>query len=104
MIDIDLPPQLEAMVHQKVASGRYGSASEGVWEALQLPGKEERLREMKLEQLRRDIDEYSSRTAPVDRDTKHTKRDAARMEVPNTKINCFNYILITALFIFRDQK
>jgi antitoxin ParD1/3/4 len=56
-ININLPPQLEAMVRQKVASGRYASASEVVREALRLLEHQERLRDAKLEQLRHDIDE-----------------------------------------------
>lgn len=56
-ININLPPQLEAMVRQKVASGRYASASEVVREALRLLEHQERLRDAKLEQLRQDIDE-----------------------------------------------
>lgn len=45
------------MVRQKVASGRYASASEVVREALRLLEHQERLRDAKLEQLRRDIEE-----------------------------------------------
>jgi antitoxin ParD1/3/4 len=56
-ININLPPKLEAMVRQKVASGRYASASEVVREALRLLEHQERLRDAKLEQLRQDIDE-----------------------------------------------
>jgi antitoxin ParD1/3/4 len=56
-ININLPPQLEAMVRQKVASGHYASASEVVREALRLLEHQERLRDAKLERLRRDIDE-----------------------------------------------
>ncbi|MFN0317520.1 MAG: type II toxin-antitoxin system ParD family antitoxin [Burkholderiales bacterium] len=35
-LNINLAPQLEAMVREKVAFGRYGSASEMVREALRL--------------------------------------------------------------------
>jgi antitoxin ParD1/3/4 len=56
-ININLPPQLEAMVRQKVASGRYASASEVVREALRLLEHQERLQDAKLEQLRREINE-----------------------------------------------
>ena len=54
-ININLTPQLEAMVRDKVASGRYGSASEVVREALRLMQEHDQLREIKLEQLRTDI-------------------------------------------------
>jgi antitoxin ParD1/3/4 len=43
------------MVRDKVASGRYGSASEVVREALRLMLEQDQLRAIKLEQLRTDI-------------------------------------------------
>jgi len=69
-ININLPPQLEAMVRQKVASGRYASASEVVREALRLLEHQERLRDAKLEQLRRDIEDglTSGEAEPWDAD------------------------------------
>lgn len=54
-ININLTPQLEAMVRKKVASGLYGSASEVIREALRLMEEQDHLRNFKREQLRRDI-------------------------------------------------
>jgi antitoxin ParD1/3/4 len=54
-ININLTPQLEAMVRDKVASGRYGSASEVVREALRLMQEHDDLRALKLDALRADI-------------------------------------------------
>ena len=54
-ININLTPQLEAMVRDKVAGGLYGSASEVVREALRLMQEQDQLRAMKLEQLQTDI-------------------------------------------------
>lgn len=54
-LNINLTPQLEEMVRQKVSSGRYNSASEVVREALRLMQTQDELRSLKLEQLRRDI-------------------------------------------------
>jgi antitoxin ParD1/3/4 len=54
-ININLTPQLEAMVRDKVAAGLYGSASEVVREALRLMQEHDQLRVLKLEQLRADI-------------------------------------------------
>ena len=54
-ININLTPQLEAMVRDKVAGGLYCSASEVVREALRLLQEQDQLRAMKLEQLRADI-------------------------------------------------
>lgn len=56
-ININLTPQLEEMVRQKVNSGLYTSASEVVREALRLMEEKDRLREAKLEQLRQYIQE-----------------------------------------------
>ena len=54
-MNINLTPQLEAMVREKVASGLYGSASEVIREALRLMEEQDHLRNFKREQLRRDI-------------------------------------------------
>jgi antitoxin ParD1/3/4 len=54
-MNVNLSPQLEAMVRAKVASGRYTSASEVVREALRLMEQQDQLRLLQFEQLRRDI-------------------------------------------------
>ena len=56
-MNINLTPQLEQLVREKVSSGLYNSASEVVREALRLMETQDRLRAVKLEQLRRDIRE-----------------------------------------------
>lgn len=56
-MNINLTPQLEEMVRQKVNSGLYTSASEVVREALRLMDEKDQLRAAKLEQLRQDIQE-----------------------------------------------
>ena len=56
-MNVNLTPQLEAMVKQKVAAGLYGSASEVVREALRLMGEQDRMRAEKTEWLRRAIQE-----------------------------------------------
>lgn len=56
-MNINLTPQLEEMVRQKVTSGLYTSASEVVREALRLMEEKDRVRAAKLEQLRNDIQE-----------------------------------------------
>lgn len=56
-ININLTPQLEEMVRQKVSSGLYTSASEVVREALRLMEEKDQLREAKLGQLRQEIQE-----------------------------------------------
>jgi antitoxin ParD1/3/4 len=54
-MNVNLSPQLDEMVRQKVASGLYTSASEVVREALRLMEQQDCLRAAKLEQLRYDI-------------------------------------------------
>ena len=65
---VSLTPQLEELVRRKVESGLYNSASEVVREALRLLGERDRLREMRLEELRREIQRGldSGPATPVD--------------------------------------
>lgn len=56
-LNVNLTPHFETMIKQKVASGLYTSASEVVREALRLMEEQDRLRAVKLEQLRQDIRE-----------------------------------------------
>ncbi len=54
-MNVNLTPQLEEMVRQKVSSGLYTSASEVVREALRLMDEKDRLRTAQLAQLRQDM-------------------------------------------------
>jgi antitoxin ParD1/3/4 len=54
-MNVNLTPQLEEMVREKVNSGLYTSASEVVREALRLMNEQDSLRATKLSQLRQDI-------------------------------------------------
>ncbi len=54
-MNISLTPQLEDMVKRKVSSGRYGSASEVVREALRLLEERDHIQTMRLEELRAEI-------------------------------------------------
>ena len=54
-MNVSLTPQLEALVQRKVESGLYGSASEVMREALRLLEERDRLRSMRLEALRAEI-------------------------------------------------
>lgn len=51
-MNVNLTPELERMVQEKVASGLYGSQSEVVREALRLLAEQDRLREAHLARLR----------------------------------------------------
>lgn len=50
-----LPPKLEAIVKEKVESGLYSSSAEVMEEALHLLNERDRLREMRLQELRKEI-------------------------------------------------
>jgi antitoxin ParD1/3/4 len=54
-MNVSLTPQLEELISNKVASGMYNSASEVVREALRLLDERDRLRQMRLEELRKEI-------------------------------------------------
>ncbi len=54
-MNVNLTPQLEELVRAKVSSGMYTSASEVVREALRLMDESDRLRQAKLEELRRQV-------------------------------------------------
>jgi antitoxin ParD1/3/4 len=56
-LNINLTPQLEKLVRQKVESGRYNSASEVVREALRLMETQNEIHALQLERLRRDVRE-----------------------------------------------
>ena len=54
-MNVNLTPQLEELVRSKVNSGLYTSASEVVREALRLMDEQDRLKQAKLDELRRDV-------------------------------------------------
>jgi antitoxin ParD1/3/4 len=54
-MNVSLTPQLEKLVREKVASGKYNSASEVMREALRFLEEHEELHRTKLEALKRDI-------------------------------------------------
>ena len=54
-MNVSLTPELERLVHEKVESGLYNSASEVVREALRLLRERDELQRMRLEELRREI-------------------------------------------------
>jgi antitoxin ParD1/3/4 len=54
-MNVSLTPELERLVAAKVASGRYQSASEVFREALRLLEEKDRLREARLEEVRKQI-------------------------------------------------
>jgi antitoxin ParD1/3/4 len=51
-VNVNLTPELEALVQRKVASGLYNNQSEVVREALRLLAEQDRLREAHADKLR----------------------------------------------------
>ena len=54
-MNVNLTPQLEALVRAKVSSGMYTSASEVVREALRLMDEQDSLRQVKFDELRSEV-------------------------------------------------
>jgi len=74
-MNVNLTPQLEEMVRQKVESGLYSSASEVVREALRLMDEQDRLRAAKLDQLRQGIGAGLNSGPATAWDAEQIKRD-----------------------------
>jgi antitoxin ParD1/3/4 len=79
-MNVNLTPQLEELVRAKVSSGLYNSASEVVREALRLMDEQDRLRQAKLEELRREVRKglESGASAPLDPTALKAKARALR--------------------------
>ena len=55
MMTVSLPAEMEDLVNAKIQSGQFHSAGEVVREGLRLLQEQDTLRQIKLEQLRKDI-------------------------------------------------
>ena len=55
-MNVHLTPELEQLVHAKVQSGRYNSASEVVREALRIMEQRDEVRSIQLQELRNRMD------------------------------------------------
>jgi antitoxin ParD1/3/4 len=84
-MNVNLTPQLEEMIREKVSSGLYGSASEVVREALRLMEEKDRLRELKLDQLRRDIREGLDSGPVAAWDPQEIKREGRARRVTKSR-------------------
>ncbi|WP_020508052.1 type II toxin-antitoxin system ParD family antitoxin [Lamprocystis purpurea] len=67
-MNISLTPHLEELVKGKVESGLYNSVSEVMRDALRLLEERDQLRDLRLEELRRDIQKGidSGEATPLD--------------------------------------
>ncbi|MBI2809555.1 MAG: type II toxin-antitoxin system ParD family antitoxin, partial [Candidatus Melainabacteria bacterium] len=52
---VSLTPELERFVDEKVKSGLYNSASEVIRESLRLLRREDEIKQLQLEELRREV-------------------------------------------------
>lgn len=86
-MNVNLTPQLEKLIKEKVASGLYNSASEVVREALRLMEEQDRVRAVKLEQLRRDIREGLESGEPTPWDAEEIKREGRRRRAARSTTN-----------------
>jgi antitoxin ParD1/3/4 len=86
-MNVNLSPQLEEMVRRKVASGLYTSASEVVREALRLMDEQDRVRAIKLEQLREAVREGLNSGAPTAWDPEEIKREGRKKLAARTAAN-----------------
>ena len=77
-MNVNLTPQLEEMVRQKVSSGLYTSASEVIREALRLLEEQDRLRAAKLDRLRHDIQDGLNSGPAAAWDAGEIKREGAK--------------------------
>jgi len=85
-MNVSLTPQLEELVKRKVESGLYGSASEVMREALRLLDEHDRLRQMRLEELRSAIHKGVDSGEPTPLDVAAIKaRGRARLAAERKK-------------------
>ena len=74
-MNLNLGPQLEERVRQKVASGQYASISEVLSEGLRLIEERDRQRAAMLEHLRQDIREGLESGEPLPWNPEEIKRE-----------------------------
>ncbi len=84
-MNINLTPQLEAMIRQKVDSGLYNSASEVVRDALRLMDEKDRLRAAKLNQLRQELQEGRHSGPATAWDPEDIRRKGRANRAPKTR-------------------
>lgn len=75
-MNISLTPHFEALVKAKVNSGLYHSATEVMHEALRLLEERDQMRELRLEELRREIQQGINSGDPTPLDIEEIKAKA----------------------------
>jgi antitoxin ParD1/3/4 len=86
-MNISLTPQLEELVKKKVESGRYGSASEVMREALRLLEERDRLQALRFEELKAEIKKGLDSGEPTPLDIQEIKaRGRKRLAAERKKV------------------
>jgi antitoxin ParD1/3/4 len=85
-MNINLSPQLEELIRNKVSSGFYSSASEVVREALRMMEERDRMKAIKFEQLRQDIHEGMESGPATEWNAEETKQEGRKMRASKTRI------------------
>lgn len=75
-MNVSLTPELEQYVQEKVASGMYYSASEVIREGLRLLREREQIQQIRLQELRQDIQAGLDSGEPVPLDMQVVKEKA----------------------------
>jgi antitoxin ParD1/3/4 len=85
-MNINLSPQLEELVKSKVSSGLYSSASEVVREALRMMEERDRIKAIKLEELRRDIREGLESGPATEWNAEEIKKEGRKRRAARSQI------------------
>lgn len=87
-MNISLNPHFEELIKNKVESGLYNSVSEVIREALRLLEERDQLRELRLEELRREIQKGidSGEPTPLDIDVIKARGYKRLAEQNNSKV------------------
>ena len=85
-MNVSLTPELEKLVQSKVESGLYNSASEVIRESLRLLHERDRVREIRLEELRKEIQKgfASGQALPLEDIDDIIKEASAEFESENS--------------------
>ncbi len=87
--DLTLPPDLASFVQQKVATGGYETENEVIREALRFLRERDRVQQMRLEELRQDIQialDESARGEVEPWDVEEIKREARELFNKRTEL------------------
>ena len=88
-MNVSLTPELENLVHSKVKSGRYLSASEVVREGLRLLEERDRLFELRLADLQRKVSvglEQADRGELIDADNVFAELEADTQQIEMQRV------------------